>query len=603
VISPEDIRRSGATNIPDVLRMVPGVQVARIDSNAWAISIRGFNTRYSNKVLVLVDGRTVYSPSFSGVYWDQQDVPLEDIERIEVIRGPGATLWGANAVNGVINIITKSSKATQGGLLSAGTGNVDNARALFRYGGRLGNSGSYRLFGRYSRIADGMLPDGRNGADGWRAIRGGFRADWDLAPRDSLTVEGSAYSNSEGQTRWPGFSSLLPVEAAFSDTITARGADLLGRWNHTFSGGSEMALQMYGDQYRRLDLGAPETHRSFDVDFQHHFFSGRRNDIVWGLGYRVTSTGLASENVSFLPNNRTDQLNSAFFQDEIRLTSSFALTVGSKFEHNAYTGFEYEPMAGLIWTPNPRNTLWASAARAIRQPSLLDTAISAYIGDVPLPGGLTQHLVLRGNPGLKAEQVRDVEAGYRAQLSRRISLDVSFFASFYRNVETIEPAAMTIDLQSNVILTPLTFENNAYAKNYGSELFATWNVNSRWRLSTGYSFIRFRCLPSAGSQDHGGDIYRGDAPKHMYQIRSQFSLSKQVDFDTSVYYVARLPIGNTPSNTRLDARLAWRAGEYLEFSLVGQNLLRPRTLEFGNTSAVAGVLVDRSVFGGVMLRF
>jgi len=601
VITEEDIRRSGATNIPDLLRMVPGVEVARIDANSWAISIRGFNTRYSNKVLVLIDGRSVYSPSFSGVYWDQQAVPLEDIERVEVIRGPGAAVWGANAVNGVINIITKSSKATEGGLLRS---TVDNASGLLRYGGTAGSGGSYRVFGQYSRIADGALVNEAQGADGWRRLNGGFRTDWDLTARDSLTVEGNAFSNSEGQTRWLGFSNLLPLEDAFSDTITARGGDLLGRWNHTLRGGSDMSLQIYADAYRRVDLGAPETHQALDLDFQHHVTWGSRNDIVWGLGYRTTHSGLSSTDVSFTPPRRTDNLYSTFVQDEIRITDALRFTVGSKIEHNAYTGFEYQPMLGLTWALSSRQSIWSSASMAIRQPSLLDTSIDALIGDIPLAGGLVERLVLRGNPSVKAEQLRDYEAGYRAQLTKRVSLDIAFFASFYRRLETVEePTTLPLPDQSGVLLVPLTFDNKARAKNLGTELSGTWNVTSRWRLSPGYSFLRFQCQPDPGSTDHGGDIFRGDGPKHMFQVRSLFNLSKNLDFDNSLYYVARSQINDIPARARLDSRIAWRAGEFLEFSLVGQNLLRPRTLEFGDSAAVAGTQVERSVFGKVTWRF
>jgi iron complex outermembrane receptor protein len=604
VIAEEDIRRSGATNIPDLLRMVPGVQVARIDANAWAISIRGFNTRYSNKVLVLIDGRSVYSPSFSGVFWDQQAVPLEDIERIEVIRGPGAAVWGANAVNGVINIITKSAKATEGGLLRAGTGTVDNASGLLRYGGTAGNSGSYRVFGQYSRIADGVLANERQGVDGWRRLNGGFRSDWDLGARDSLTVEGNVFSNSEGQTRWPGFSAVLPLEDAFSDTITARGGDLLGRWNHTLQGGSDMSLQVYADAYRRVDLGVPETHKALDIDFQHHVTWGSRNDIVWGLGYRTTHSGLASQDISPVPGGRTDSLYSAFVQDEIRITDALRFTAGSKFEHNAYTGFEYEPMLGLTWALNSRQAIWSSASRAIRQPALTDASLDAVIGDIPLPGGLVERVVLRGNPSVKAEQLRDYEAGYRAQLNKRVSVDIAFFASFYRRLETVEdPVTFALpDRQSGVLLVPLTFDNKAHAKNLGSELSATWNVTSRWRLSPGYSFLRFQCQPDPGSTDHGGDVFRGDGPRHMFQVRSLFNLSKNLDFDNSLYYVSRLPDGDIPARARLDSRIAWRAGEFLEFSLTGQNLLRPRTFEFGDSS-VAGTQAERSVFGQITWRF
>ncbi len=604
VISQEDIRRSGATNIPDLLRMVPGVQVARIDANAWAIGIRGFSTRYSNKVLVLIDGRSVYSPSFSGVFWDQQGLPLEDIERIEVIRGPGATVWGANAVNGVINIITKSAKATHGGLLTAGTGNEDNANGTLRYGGAAGGTGSYRVFGQYSRIADSPLPGGAKAADGWRRLNGGFRSDWDLTPQDSLTVEGSAFSNSEGQSRLPGFVNLSPSPQIFDDTITVRGGDLLGRWNHTLSGGSDISLQMYADEYRRVDFGAPETHRAFDLDFQHHVALGSRHDIVWGFGYRATNSGLKSPDLSFVPSSRTDGLYSTFIQDEIRIANTLWLTVGSKFEHNPYSGFEYEPGLSLAWTPSKKHTIWLSAAKAIRQTSLLNADIDATLSTIPLPNGLIQKLTLYGNPQFKSEQVRDYEAGYRAQLSKRVSLDAALFGSFYRHLETFDPAPIPPFFNPSMqLVVPVTYGNKAHATNYGAEMSTTWQVNSRWRLSPGYSFIQVRVERNPGSPDLFPAEPGGDAPKHMLQARSEFNLTKNIDFDNSLYYSARLPSTGAPSRARFDSRIAWRAGERLEFSVVGQNLLRPRTLEFGDAFAVVGTDAERSVFGKITWRF
>ena len=604
VITQQDIQRSGATNIPDLLRMVPGVQVARIDANAWAISIRGFNTRYSNKVLVLIDGRSVYSPSFSGVFWEQQGLPLEDIERIEVIRGPGATVWGANAVNGVINIITKSAKATQGGLLTAGAGNQDNASATLRYGSAVGKAGSYRVFGQYSRIADSPLPGGAKAADGWRRLNGGFRSDWDLTPQDSLTVEGSVFSNSEGQSRIPGFVNLPPSPQPVNDTITVRGADLLGRWNHILSGGSDMSLQMYVDEYRRVDLGAPETHRAFDLDFQHHVALGARHDIVWGLGYRATNSGLKSPDLSFVPSSRTDGLYSAFIQDEIRIADTLWLTVGTKVEHNPYSGFEYEPGVSLAWTPTKKRTIWLSAAKAIRQTSLLNADIDTTLSTIPLPNGPVQKLRLYGNPEFKSEQVRDYEMGYRAQLNKRISLDAALFVSFYRHLQTFDPASFPPFFNAPMqLVIPATYRNNAHATNYGAEMSTTWQVNSRWRLSPGYSYIQMRVERYPGSQDLFPAEPGGDAPKHMLQVRSEFNLAKNVDFDNSLYYSARLRSTGAPSRARFDSRIAWRAGESLEFSVVGQNLLRPRTLEFGDAFAVLGTEAERSFFGKISWRF
>ncbi|HLG99405.1 MAG TPA: TonB-dependent receptor [Bryobacteraceae bacterium] len=604
VISAEDIRRSGATNIPDLLRMVPGVQVSRIDANAWSISIRGFNMRYSNKVLALIDGRSIYSSSFSGVYWDQQSVPLEDIERIEVIRGPGGTVWGANAVNGVINIITKHANATHGGLFVAGTGNEDTAQGLLQYGGRAGKDGDYRVFSSYSRIADSSLPSGISAGDGWRRIQGGGRADWDVTPSDSLTVEGSAYSNSEGQTRWPGFTSLLPQGAPFQDVVTARGGDLMGRWDHIFQGGSDASLHVYADTYRRIDLGAAETHKTLDFDFQHHLKLGR-NDIVWGAGYRASDSGAASASLYFVPVSQTDSLYSTFIQDEINMNDRLWLTIGSKFEHNAYTGFEFEPGASLAWTLTGRQTVWISAAKAIRQPSRFENVVDATLGTVPVAPGVTGTLVLLGNPNFQAEELRDYEAGYRAQLTKDFSLDIAMFGSIYKHLATDEPLA-SLPLQNpsgSGLLFQLMVANKEHATDYGGELSATWNVNRHWRISPSYSWIEMKPELDPDSLTPFGNLLNGDAPKHMFQVRSFFNLSKNVEFDSTAYYVAHLAINDVPGNFRLDTRIGWRRGEGVEFSVVGQNLLRPQTLEFGNAAAVAGTLVQRSIFGKVTWRF
>ena len=289
VISQEDIRRSGATNIPDLLRMVPGIHVAQLDANIWAISIRGFTDRYGDKVLVLIDGRSVYTPLTSGVNWDQQDVPLEDIDRIEVIRGPGGTVWGANAVNGVINIITKSAKATQGGLASASGGSQESAQGLLQYGGTIGQKGAYRMFGSYGNVGNSPSPNGETVADGWHKLHSGVRSDWDLSPGDTMTVQGDLFQSREGQTIDTLFASDLPREAIIQDTITVGAGDILGRWNHTLADGSVTTLQVYYDGYRRVDRGLSETRNTLDFDFQHHLTIGSRQEIVWGLGYRTTS--------------------------------------------------------------------------------------------------------------------------------------------------------------------------------------------------------------------------------------------------------------------------------------------------------------------------
>jgi iron complex outermembrane receptor protein len=605
VITQEDIRRSGAMDVPTLLRMAPGVYVARIDANAWAISIRGFSARYSNKVLVLIDGRTVYTPSFSGVFWDHQDLPLEDIDRIEVIRGPGATVWGANAVDGVISIITKSAQATQGGLVTAAGGSELNALGMVRYGGKIGGHGWYRAFGKAFQFGNQELQAAGQAKDGWNRMQGGFRTDWELSERDSLTVEGDLFSNHESQTRRNSFVDVLPFDTPFTEKFTAHGGHLLGRWDRTFSGGSDVKVQAYFDTYRRTDLGVPEAMDSMDVDFQHHFAFGSRHDIVWGLGYRVTSSGLSPGHmIAFTPPQRTDSLFSTFIQDEIRITDSLWFTVGSKFEHNAYTGFEYEPSVRLAWTPSPRHTVWAAAARAIRQPSRVDTALIADLVAFPLGDGSLQVIRLQGNPEFQAEQVRDYEIGYRTQLSRGLSLDLATFFSSFRRLESVDPGLpyLVVSPPPPQRVLPWIYGNRGRVRNHGAELSANWNATSRWRISPGYSFIHMNNIQAANSRPDTPPS-RGDTPKHMFQVRSLLNLTKNWDFDNTIYYAHRLPDGNIPSRVRLDSRIAWRATESMEFSVVGQNLLRPRRLEFGDSFAVVGTQVERSVYGKMTWRF
>ncbi|MGD1091682.1 MAG: TonB-dependent receptor [Bryobacteraceae bacterium] len=385
VLTQEDIHRSGMMNIPDLLRMVPGVNVARIDANTWAISIRGFDTRYSDKVLVLIDGRSVYMPSFSGVYWDQLDVPLENIERFEVIRGPGGTVWGTNAMNGVINIITKRSQDTQSGLITAGTGSEENVEGLAQYGGKIGDSGTYRVFGRYFNIETSTLPNGGDAADAWHGEHGGFRSDWTLSPQDSLTVQGDWFETREGQTLTTVLSNNLPTIATFNDPIKVDSENIVGRWDHALQNGSDISLQVYYDHLNRVDEAITEISDNIDASFQHHLEVGSKHNIVWGFDFRQTRDNLTpGYDVTWSKAQRTDNLYSTFVQDEIRLTKSLSFTIGSKFEHNAYTGFEMEPSAQLVWTPTGHQTVWISAGQAIRQPSRQDAQIEYDVTTFPL---------------------------------------------------------------------------------------------------------------------------------------------------------------------------------------------------------------------------
>jgi iron complex outermembrane recepter protein len=606
VITQVDIRRSGARNIPDLLRMVPGVDVARIDANTWAISIRGFNTRYSDKVLLLIDGRSVYTPSFSGVYWDQQDVPLENIDRIEVIRGPGGTVWGANAMNGVINIITKNSKDTQGGLITLGTGSEENASALAQFGGAAGGHGTYRAFGNYSNTEPSNLLNGGEGADGWHSLHGGFRSDWNLSSVDSLTVQGDLFETREGQTLTTVLDRQLPTVATFSDRIRVDGGNLLGRWNHQFQNGSDSSLQIYYDRFNRTDEAIDEILNTVDVDFQHHFTAGSRHDIVWGGGFRQYSDNLtAGYDVAFTPAKKTDDLFSAFAQDQISLFKSLDFIIGSKVEHNPYSGFDWEPSAQLVWTPTNHQAVWLSASQAVRQPSRMDSAIRYDITTVPLDNNTFGVLTLLGNPKTETEKLRNYELGYRTQLGRRLSLDFAAFRSYYRNLETSEPGdPFTVDTPGapNVIL-PLYIKNLAKAQTYGGEIFANWNVARRWRVSPGVSLIHMRIAKDASSQDTTVQAAAGDTPEHQFSIRSFVSLKRNLDWDTSVFFVGQLADGPIPAYTRVDTRVGWRIGERLELSIAGQNLLRPFHVEFANAFEVNATQTERSVVGKVTWQF
>ncbi len=606
VITQQDIKRSGAANIPDILRMAPGVNVARIDANAWAISIRGFNSRYSDKVLLLIDGRSVYSPAFSGVYWEQIDVPLEDIDRIEIIRGPGGTAWGANAVNGVINIITMSAKAAPGALLVAGAGSQQSG-SLAQYGGAAGSSGAYRAFGGYSNTSSSLAPGGESAADGWHQFHGGFRADVDLSPRDQLMVQGDISESAEGQTLTTVLANQLPTIATFNDAITADTDDLQARWSHTLQKGSEMSLNVYYNHVNRLDQGLRDTSNTFDIDFQHHIKVHSGNDIVWGLGYRATGDNLTSGyDTQFLPHQRTDNLYSIFFQDEIQLAKSAWFTIGAKMEHNAYTGFELEPSAQLVWAPSSRHTVWLSASQAVRQPSRQDTDLQFDASTLPLPGGGFGLVKVIGNPDSQAERLREYQAGYRSQVTKRLSLDLAAFRGYYRHLESSEPGIpyLVNTPAAAYEVFPIEIKNGARATSYGGEIFGTWAVTGRWRISPAYSFLHMNLTQDPLSPTAAGTLpLSAAAPIHQLSVRSTLELRSNLDWDTSLYLVGRLTDPQVPEYTRLDTQIRWHVRESVEFSVGGQNLLTARHMEFGNAISVDYTQVQRSVLGKVTWRF
>lgn len=598
VITQKDIQRSGSTNIPDLLRMVPGLNVAQINANTWAISARGFNSQFANKLLVLIDGRAVYTPLLGGVSWETLDVPLDNIDRIEVIRGPGGAIWGANAVNGVINIITKKASETQGGLLTTGGGTQDQGFGTVQYGGKV-NGTAYRAFEKYLNDNHSVDPDGQNGHDGWHLLHAGFRTDTHLSARDHLTVEGDLYTGTEGATL---VHSDLSAWENVNVTRVAElsGGNLLGRWEHTFSGRSDTAVQVYFDRYTRSGPESLEVRHTVDFDFQHHLAPGDRHDLIWGVGFRTSPDHtIGTTDQSWVPADRAFHLFSAFVQDEIVLKPNrLLLTPGMKVEWNNFTGFDVQPSVRLAWTLNPRQTLWTSVSSADRIPSRRDQNLNAVLAAIPGP----EEVVLYGNPNMKNERVVAYEAGYRAQLSTRLSADVSVFFNKYSSLESIDLLPPYTASVSNmpVLVHQAEIGNEGGGNGGGVEVSANWKATTRWTLSPGYSFLAMNLQTDP---DSAADA-QGSNPGHQAQLRSRFEISPTLTWDTSAFYVGRLPDQSLPAYTRLDTQLVWSHGESLKFALVGQNLLTDHHQEFnGSLQVVNSTQVKRGAYAKVTWRF
>ncbi len=609
VITQEDIRRSGATSIPDALRLAPGVQVAQINAHVWAVSIRGFNYRYANKLLVLIDGRAVYTAVFSGVVWMVEDTLLEDIERIEVIRGPGATLWGANAVNGVINIITKNARDTEGGLLTA-TGSSRSGYGAARFGGKTGESFAYRVFGKYSGwIPRSHLPPMQT--DGWDAGRVGFRADWKATASDSVTFSGDGFRGSADEAY------IIPILVSpfnldSNSRLSNGGGNLLARWSHRFGDDSEAALQVYYDHIEyQLPVASFQLNVA-DLDFEYQRQLGRRQQWIWGWGYRATPVDVhgtpamqfnPGEQPWWLPNRKTRNLFSGFFQDEIGiLPNQLSVIVGSKFESNEYTGFEYQPSARLLWKPDRRQALWVSMSRAVRTPSDFEEESRIESAVIPSATGLPAVVTMFGQRGLRSEQLLAYEAGYRAQASRRVSLDIAGFYNLYHDLvaEAAGQPYPEVAPAPPHLIVPVRWNNSQHAHGYGLELSGNYVPVSFWKLTGSYSWLRIKVEP----ENIITTSPAGNNPEHSFQIRSSLSLPSRLELDNNFFYTGRLAAQPLPAYLRMDARLAWLAGERLQFSVHGQNLLRPLHREFAFPADVQGFSeISRAVYGKVTWQF
>ncbi len=594
VISQEDIRRSGATSVPDALRMAPGVQVAQINAHDWAITIRGFNDRFSNKLLVLVDGRTVYSPLFSGTYWSAQDMVMEDIDRIEVIRGPGGTVWGANAVNGVINIRTKHSKNTQGGLVSAQGGNYQNGGSV-RYGGELGKEGSYRVYAKGKQNSDYLNGKGADAHDQWNAGQGGFRADYALTGKDELAFSGDIQEMEGDET--------INFRPTIDSSMSQRNANVTAKLSHKTEDG-EWYLQSFYLTDERRSYSMNYLIDTFDMEFQHNLQAGQRNAVTWGLDYRLVADKLTDFNgVSFNPDSRETQLFSAFLQDQFSITDALRLTLGSKIEHNDYSGFEYQPNARLLWKLNENHSTWTSISRAVRVPSrsFQDMNISLYRVRLPFPPFNTMEGAIVGDAGVKAEQVTAFEWGYRGQMSQNLSFDVAAFYNIYDTLSSQYPKV----IQSPGLIQNLSVTANGLeGESYGAELYANWKVTDSWRLQPGYTWLT---IDNRTNSTDTTTVSRneGNSPQNQYSIRSQLSLPHHIEFDTTVYYVdnLRASTATVPNYTRVDLRLGWRPFKALELSVAGQNLLDDRHPEFARSSDIIVSEIPRSVYGKAVVTW
>jgi iron complex outermembrane receptor protein len=608
VITQEDIRSSGALNIPDLLRMVPGLDVAQINANTWAITARGFNAEFSNELLVMVDGRNIYTETFGGVYWDVLNAPLEDIERIEVIRGPGGTSWGANAVNGVINIITKKASETRGALVVAGGGNLDQGFGTAQYGGSLGKSTDYRVYSQYFNQDHMPDPTGQNGGDGWHILQGGFRTDSALSSKDTLMVEGSLYTGEEGDPSVL-FPSVLSPSLVNADLqVSVSGGSLQSAWNHVFSARSDTTLLISYDAYQRNN-NLREGRKTFNLDFQNHIAWGKRQDFVWGLGYEDSASHSDGNLVITLnPADLTTQVFSGFVQDEIALVPDrFYLTVGTKLAHNYYTGFNYMPSARATYALGAHDMLWAAVSRAVRTPAETDTAVRINFAGIPGPGGVPALVSLIGNPNFQDENLIAYEVGYRTTVLDRLSIDIAAYYNDYSNQETAEPAAPFFEptpLPAHFVF-PTEYENLMHGETHGLEIAANWKITDRWIIRPGYDFERIHMHTSPSSQDTQTALEtEGSSPDVQAQLRSHVDLSGTLKWDTSVYFIDRLTAQDVPSYTRLDSGLTWRWKEGISLSLVGQNLLRDHHLEFADFSgATRSTLVKRSAYAKIAWRF
>lgn len=590
VVTSQEIDRQGATSIPQTLRLADNLEVAQKSASGWGISARGFNIDLSNKLLVLMDGRSLYTPLYSGVFWDVQDYLMHDIDRIEVISGPGGTIWGANAVNGVINIVTKDAKNTQGLYLEAGGGN--ELRDLFagRYGGKINPTTYYRVYAKYFNHAGEILTDGSNATDAWNSGQGGFRMDSRLSSNDNLTLQGDYYSGSEGV--------ISGGRAGVS------GGNVMAHWHHEFASSSRLTILAYYDRTHRSipvpalilnsqDLAPSGTFvddlSTYDIQLHHSFMAGNINRVVWGLGYRYThEVEQNAPALAFFPPVLDRNLFSVFAQDQLNVTKNVAIIGGSKVEHNDYTGFEFEPSLRIRWEPDNRRMLWAAVSRAVRTPSRIDRGLSE--GEPPY------FVLLRGDSQFVSETVNAYELGYRTELAGRLLASISAFYNYYNNLRSTSPTPKT--------LVPFYFQNNLEGDTYGLEMVVDYQAYSWWRLHGGYDLLKENIHVKPGTADINNALNETADPENQFFLRLNMELPHDLELFSAVRWIDVVRInkgptlGDVPAYWELDATLLWHLNRHVELSIVGRNLLQAHHAEYGYPGPMREQIL-RSVFAEI----
>jgi iron complex outermembrane receptor protein len=608
VITQDEIRRSGIRTLPELFRLVPGMQVAQINANNWAVSARGFNGLWANKLLVLVDGRSIYTRQSSGVLWNDQDLCLDDIDRIEIVRGPGAAVWGANAVNGVINIVTKSAKESQGASAHVGAGSFDGPQVSAQYGGMWGAT-AYHVHSQWSGQGPSLNASLGSAGDSATRFTNGFRTDW-TSGANALTTEGSVVTGTS-RPLWTSFTGPTPSlsgAAPYEDATVAKGTGMV-RWIHTAAGGGSVQVQSSADLHHRVDgNGTVFQENTLDVDAQFHVKVASRHDVVAGGGYREVATSFDGSFVYSLDLAASHgRLVNLFVQDEISLTHRLALTVGSKVERDTIVGWGIEPTARLIVQLGTHNQqhLWTAVSRARRTPSLGDLSQRINYAAFPGANGLPVVLGLTGNRDYQAEHLLSVEGGYRLDISSHLAFDAAVFHGHYTGLPTNEPMAPVFETTPGPphLFVGTRAENLLRVHTEGVEVSGHWTPTPAWRLDGSYTAQRFSPEPDDSSRDPQAPSFDGNTPAQQWQLHSSLSLGSRVEVNAGIYHVAALRALNVPAYTRADVGTELKINRRLSLAVMGHNLLDPAHAEYATTEGVTATLIPRSVNVSLVWRY